>query len=274
MSTESASDAGLTVGVLGAAGAMGCEVLALLGGGTALGAAVVRPGSDRVGQTVPGHDLAFVALGPGVFAGCDVVIDFSLPEGLEAALPHLGGIPLVSGTTGLASPVEAALADHARTAPQLCAANFSAGVTLLLDLVARAAAALPEADLEVVEAHHRRKRDAPSGTALALVEALEGAREPAGRAHGRSGAVGPRPAGEIGIHALRGGDVVGDHTVWFLADGERLALQHQASSRRTFAVGALRAARWLVGQPTGCYTMRHVLGLDERADASASQAAR
>ncbi len=251
----------LAVGVLGAAGAMGRQVVEVLGPDERLRAAVVRPGSSAVGAAVPGHDVVFTALGPGAFAGCDVVIDFSLPEGLEAALPHLAGIPLVSGTTGLGADADALLAAHAASAAQLRAANFSAGVNLLLDLVARAARALPDADLEVVEAHHRRKRDAPSGTALALVESLESARAGMRRVHGREGAVGPRPADEVGIHALRGGDVVGDHTVWLLAEGERIALQHIASSRRTFASGAVRAARWIAGRPPGAYTMVEVLGL-------------
>jgi 4-hydroxy-tetrahydrodipicolinate reductase len=254
----------IAVGVLGAAGAMGQEVLDVLGEGMHLHAAVVRPGSSREGHPVPGHGGVFRGLQPGVFDGCDVVIDFSLPAGLHDALPLLDGMPLVTGTTGIAPDTEPLLARHATTAPQLQAANFSAGVTLLLDLVARAAAALPDADLEVVEAHHRRKRDAPSGTALALVEALQGAREGGRPVHGRDGAVGPRSRDEIGVHAIRGGDVVGDHTVWLLADGERLSLQHIASRRGTFAAGAVRAAQWIVDQRPGSYTMRHVLGLTDR----------
>jgi len=135
-------------------------------------------------------------------------------------------------------------------------------VNVLLDLVTRAAAALPDADVEVVELHHRRKVDSPSGTALALGKAADAGRErPLGARHGRGGAVGPRPADELGYHAVRGGDVAGDHTVWLLCDGERIGLQHIASSRRTFALGALRAAAWLVSQSPGHYPMRAVLGL-------------
>jgi len=260
--TSSPPDKPLAIGVLGASGAMGREVVSALGEGTVLGAAVVRPTSELVGKVVPGHDGRFVGLGPDAFEGCDVVVDFSLPAGLHDALPFLVGLPLVSGTTGVEEETERRLRAHATQAPLLQAANFSAGVTLLLDLVARAAAALPDADLEVVEAHHRRKRDAPSGTALALVDALESSRDHTRRVHGRQGAVGARPHDEVGIHAIRGGDVVGDHTVWFLADGERLALQHIASSRRTFAAGALRAARWIHGRGPGSFTMRSVLGLD------------
>lgn len=254
----------IAVGVLGAAGAMGQEVLEALGSDARLHAAVVRPASAKVGMSVPGHDVAYRGLEPGVFDGCDVVIDFSLPAGLHDALPMLDGIPLVTGTTGIDPATEPRLAHHATTAPQLRAANFSAGVTLLLDLVARAAAALPDADLEVIEVHHKRKRDAPSGTALALVDALGSARPEARPVRGRDGAVGPRARDEIGVHAVRGGDVVGDHTVWLLADGERVALQHIASRRGTFAVGAIRAARWIAVQSTGSYTMRDVLGLTDR----------
>ncbi len=254
----------ITVGVLGAAGAMGQEVLESLGSGVRLHAAVVRPTSARVGAPVPGHDASFRGLEPGVFDGCDVVIDFSLPAGLHDALPFLDGVPLVTGTTGIEAATEPRLARHATTAPQLRAANFSAGVTLLLDLAARAAAALPDADLEVIEVHHRRKRDAPSGTALALVDALSSARPDPRPVHGRDGSVGPRASEEIGVHAVRGGDVVGDHTVWLLADGERVALQHIASRRRTFAAGAVRAARWIAVQTAGSYTMRDVLGFTDR----------
>jgi 4-hydroxy-tetrahydrodipicolinate reductase len=246
--------AALRVGVLGATGRMGRLVLAELVAdpSVVIGAAVARRhGEDLGGGLSTGGDLAT----------CDVVVDFSLPDALAAALPGLAGRPLVTGTTGLTPAVQALVLAHARTAPVVQAANFSLGVNLLLDLVRRAAAALPDADVEIVETHHRHKRDAPSGTAVALGRAVEGARGPAPQVHGRSGDVGARPVGEIGFHALRGGDVVGEHTVWFLSDGERVSLSHGATSRRTFARGAVRAARWIVGQTPGMHPLARVLGL-------------
>jgi 4-hydroxy-tetrahydrodipicolinate reductase len=171
------------------------------------------------------------------------VIDFSLPDGLLAALPFLDGQALVTGTTGLDAAGKARVDAYGERAALLAAPNFSAGITLLLDLTRRAAAAFPDAEIEIVEAHHRHKKDAPSGTALALKQAASDG--------GRS----------VQVHALRGGDVVGDHTVWLLADGERIALTHLASSRTTFAKGAVRAARWIAGRAPGRYSMRDVLGL-------------
>ena len=143
---------------------------------------------------------------------------------------------------------------------------MSLGVNILLDLVRRAAAALDAGyDIEIVEMHHRLKKDAPSGTALGLAEAAARGRAVAldrVAVYGREGMVGERPRGEIGIHAVRGGDVVGDHTVIFAADGERVELAHTASNRESFAKGALTAARWLKGRAPGLYTMRDVLGLE------------
>jgi 4-hydroxy-tetrahydrodipicolinate reductase len=147
----------------------------------------------------------------------------------------------------------------------LTAANFSVGVNVLLSLVATAAAALgPEYEVEIVEAHHRRKEDAPSGTALALGRAVAGARGvelDAVRRDGRSGRPGARPAGEIGFHALRGGSIVGEHQVWLIGEMDRLELVHRAADRALFAEGALRAAAWLAGRAPGRYSMRDVLGL-------------
>jgi 4-hydroxy-tetrahydrodipicolinate reductase len=262
----------LSVAVLGASGRMGRQVVAqvLASPDLRLAAAVTRPGSASIGQdagTVAGERPAGVpiaALGPLCFDGADVVVDFSLPEALAAALPHLGALPLVSGTTGLPAELNEQLTTQARRAPVLHAANFSTGVTLLLHLAAQAARALPDYDVEIVETHHRLKQDAPSGTALALGQAVakgRGVDLAAVSVHGRSGRPGVRPAGEIGFHALRGGDVVGEHTVWLLGGGERISLGHSASSRSTFAAGAVRAARWLQSRPAGRYTMADVLGL-------------
>jgi 4-hydroxy-tetrahydrodipicolinate reductase len=208
--------------------------------------------------------LTVSELAEGELAAADVVIDFSLPEALEKALPGLGRAALVTGTTGLSEAQRAALDARAEVAPVLAAANFSVGVNLLLGLVRKAAAALPDFDVEIVEAHHRHKIDAPSGTALALGGAVAEARGvdlDALAVHGRKGRTGERPPGQIGFHALRGGDVAGEHTVSLLGTGERLSLSHAASSRAVFAAGAVRAARWVCGRAPGRYHMADVLGL-------------
>lgn len=200
----------------------------------------------------------------------DAVIDFSAPEQLSAlaaeCVDELTGTALLVGTTGLPDELVDALDALTERAPVLVAPNFSVGVNLLRALVERAARALPAEgyDIEVVETHHRAKEDAPSGTALLLGEAAaEGRGESldGARVDGRSGRVGPRPAGEIGIHAVRGGGVAGDHAVHFLGTAERITLAHSALSRELFADGALVAARWLAGRDPGRYTMNDVLEL-------------
>ncbi len=198
----------------------------------------------------------------GCFDGVDAIIDFSLPAALAAALPLVGHTPLVTGTTGLEPAIQAALEAQSTRAPVLQAANFSVGVNLLLDLVARAAAALPDAGVEIVEAHHRHKRDAPSGTAIALGRAVADARGvdlDAVARHGRAGTGDPREASEIGFHAIRAGGIVGEHTLWFASDTEVLRLEHVAQNRSAFADGAIRAAKWVSGRPPGLYGMRQVL---------------
>jgi 4-hydroxy-tetrahydrodipicolinate reductase len=199
----------------------------------------------------------------------EVVVDFSSPQlfrtvvGRHAAL--LRGKGLVVGTTGLEEEDHRLLGDAARHSPVLPAANFSPGVNLLVELVQRAARALgPDYDAEIVEAHHRRKVDAPSGTALHLGEAVargHGSALGEVRRDGRSGQAGERPRGQIGFHAVRGGDVVGDHRVLFLGERERLELAHSAGDRSVFADGALRAALWVHGRAPGLYSMRDLLGL-------------
>ena len=221
------------------------------------------------------HDAPADATGPvvrmehaqTVLARADVAIDFSAPAALQALIEQCGERgALVVGTTGLDAQLEARLNALAKRMPVLVAANFSVGVNLLLGLVERAAAALPAEryDVEVVEAHHRRKVDAPSGTALALARAVAAGRAVAledVRCDGRSGETGVRARGEIGIHALRGGNVVGAHTVHFLGERERIAISHEAQDRSLFAEGALVAARWLHGRAPGRYTMTDVLGI-------------
>lgn len=203
---------------------------------------------------------------PAIASG-DVVIDFSVP----AAAPRVAALcaehrrPLVLGTTGLSNAEKTSLTAAAAHIPLVWSANYSTGVNLLFWLARRAAEILgPEFDLEIVELHHRHKQDAPSGTALRLAEILAAARRlDPGTAfrHGRHGQVGARTREEIGLHAVRGGDVVGDHTVLFASDGERVELTHKAASRAPFALGALRAARWVLGRPPGLYDMQDVLGL-------------
>jgi 4-hydroxy-tetrahydrodipicolinate reductase len=199
--------------------------------------------------------------------GCDTVIDFSIhsftPELARACAA--GGHHLVIGTTGHTAGELEAVREAAGRVPVVLAPNFSVGVNTLFWLARRASDALgPAFDVEVVEMHHRHKTDAPSGTAKRLAEILceaRGAAYDQDTRHGRAGDVGARTRREIGVHALRGGDVVGDHTVVFAADGERVELTHRASSRATFAHGAVRAAKWLRDKSPGLYDMQDVLGL-------------
>ena len=255
----------IRVAVLGASGRMGQRVTAevLADPDCALVALVDSPRSPTLGQKV--GDISIGVLDSGVFDSADVVIDFSEPTALEAALPYLASAALVTGTTGLALEQQRALEASGADRAVLQAANFSTGVNVLLDLVRRAARTLGDYDIEVIEAHHRNKVDAPSGTALALGRAAAAGRQRSLdelAVHGRRGLTGVRPAGEIGFHALRGGDVAGDHTVWIAGSGERIELRHVASSRATFAKGAVRAAKWLAGRPAGAYNMSDVLNLD------------
>ncbi len=197
---------------------------------------------------------------------CDVVIDFSHADATEqnCATCLTSGKPLVIGTTGQSAEQLRTIEKTAKSIPVLLAANFSVGVNTLFWLTRKAAEMLGDGfDLEVIETHHRLKKDAPSGTAKRLAQILAEVRglDEKNFAHGREGLIGERPQNEIGIHSLRAGDVVGDHTVIFATPGERLELTHKASSRETFAVGALRAAKWIVGKPARLYDMEDVLGL-------------
>ncbi|MFZ1073763.1 MAG: 4-hydroxy-tetrahydrodipicolinate reductase [Verrucomicrobiia bacterium] len=216
---------------------------------------------EIAGQVDQGDDLG------SVIAGGDVVIDFSLhaatPGIVELCARHNKAV--VIGTTGHSESEQSAIRKLKTAIPMVWASNFSTGVNTLFWLTRKAAEILgPGFDLEIIEMHHRMKKDAPSGTAKTLAEILAGVRKlQPGKAarHGRDGITGERTSGEIGIHSVRGGDVVGDHTVIFANDGERLELTHKASSRDTFANGALRAALWVARQEPGLYTMQDVLGL-------------
>ena len=197
----------------------------------------------------------------------DVVIDFTSHDATigfaEVCAKHKK--PIVIGTTGHSDHEKSQISNFKSQIPIVLASNYSTGVNTLFWLTRKAAKILgPDFDLEVVEMHHRMKKDAPSGTAATLAEILADVRKQQLAKvirHGRTGIVGERTASEIGMHALRGGDVVGDHTVIFATNGERLELTHRASSRETFANGALRAAQWVVTQKPGLYDMQDVLGL-------------
>jgi 4-hydroxy-tetrahydrodipicolinate reductase len=238
--------------IVGVKGRMGQMLLAC---------AARQPDLPVVGQIDQGDDLA------AVIGAADAVIDFSQHAATPgvAALCAARGKALVIGTTGHTDAEKAGIRAHAARIPIIWSANYSTGVNTLFWLTRKAAEILgPGFDLEIVEMHHRLKKDAPSGTAATLAEILAAVRRiqlAEALRHGRHGLVGERTAGEIGMHAVRGGDVVGEHTVIFAANGERVELTHKASSRETFAHGALRAAKWAVGKPPGIYDMQDVLGL-------------
>jgi 4-hydroxy-tetrahydrodipicolinate reductase len=236
--------------LIGAAGRMG----------QAIRAAAQADGLSVVAALDQGDDLA------GGMAHGDVVVDFShhTATGEVIRLAQLHRKALVIGTTGHAADEKAGLRQAAAHLPTVWAGNYSVGVNLLYALTRRAAATLgPGYDAEVIEMHHRFKKDAPSGTAARLLEIILEERKLTAEAlrHGREGITGERTAGEVGVHALRGGDVVGEHTVLFAGLGERLELTHKATDRGIFARGALRAARWIVAKPPGVYDMQDVLGL-------------
>lgn len=259
----------MKIAISGATGRMGQSItrLAVQENMTIVGA-IVSSQSTNLGKDVgdvAGAGHLGVALGDDVASGllgADVVIDFSRPEGLSRVLAaaRRSGIAVVSGTTRLDAAVEKQLDDAAKTIPVLWAPNTSLGVQVLAELVAEAVKRLgPGFDIEIVETHHKGKVDSPSGTAVRLADAARSAREGLRSVSGREGNVGPRAEDEIGIFAMRGGDVIGDHSVHLLGLGERIELTHRATNRDLFARGALRAARFLAGKPTGRYTMADVL---------------
>jgi 4-hydroxy-tetrahydrodipicolinate reductase len=239
------------IGIIGSEGRMG----------QALAEAVAAAGETLSGGVDKGGDAAELA------KESDVLIDFSRPDALEANLDAAvaAGIPIVIGTTGLEERHHWLIDHAAETIAVLQTGNTSLGVTVLAHLVREAASRLgTDWDIEIVETHHRKKVDAPSGTALLLGEAAAGGRGIAlatSSVRGRDGITAAREAGTIGFAALRGGSVAGDHTVHFLADNERLSLSHLAENRTIFAKGGIRAAQWLLGKPAGRYTMLEVLGL-------------
>jgi 4-hydroxy-tetrahydrodipicolinate reductase len=260
--------------ITGVSGRMG---VALLEGVFADDALILHAAIDRSGSALIGQDAgAQFGLKTEVkvtddlsaaLRGADVLIDFTRPEAAMAYLAacQQAGVKMVIGTTGFSEQEKVAITEAANQNAVVFAPNMSVGVTLLINLVEQAAKVLNEGyDIEVVEMHHRHKVDAPSGTALRLGEA---AAQGLGQdlkdcaVYAREGVTGEREAGKIGFATLRGGDVVGDHTVIYAGTGERVEITHKASSRATFALGALRAAKFLSDKPTGLFDMRDVLGL-------------
>ena len=264
--------------ITGSAGRMGSTLVRLTRDSKALElvGATARPGSPFVGQ-----DAGLVArvgearvpvsddLGRTLDAArADVVIDFTSAElsVAHAKACAARGVALVVGSTGFDPGQQAALAECAKRIPIVAAPNMSVGVNVVFRVAAELARVLGDGfDVEVLEAHHRMKKDAPSGTALRLAEVLASAlgRAKDDLAFARHGNIGARPAREIGVQTLRGGDVVGEHTVFFYGEGERIELTHRATSRDQFGLGALRAARWVVGRPPGLYDMADVLGFQQ-----------
>ena len=267
----------LKIGVIGCAGRMGCMLVRQIDAteGCALAGGTEPAGSAAIGADIgvlAGLAAAGVVVGDdpaALFAAADAVLEFTAPAATveHARLAAKAGTIHVIGTTGLDADQTAALGEAARGTAIVWAPNMSLGVTLMMRLTERVAAALDDDyDIEIVEIHHRYKVDAPSGTALGLGRAAaagRGVELDAVAERGRDGITGPRKRGAIGMAALRGGDLVGEHTVTFAADGERVELTHRATSREIYARGALRAALWARGKPPGLYGMADVLGLDE-----------
>lgn len=258
--------------IIGATGRMGRALARAAGSvsGVRISGAIASAGSAHLGRDLgelAGIDPLGVPVSadlPAALGAGDVAIDFSVPAATAQSVRccEAAGTPLLVGTTGLTAEQRRDIERAAQRIAVLVAPNTSIGVTVLIDLVRRAAKALPaEFDIEIVEAHHRAKRDAPSGTALALGRAAAEGRgddpEKALKLRRESGTA--RATGEIGFAVVRGGDLVGEHTVLFAGPGEQLTLGHRATDRAVFAVGALRAALWLAGKPPGCYTMADVI---------------
>jgi 4-hydroxy-tetrahydrodipicolinate reductase len=265
----------ISIGITGVGGRMGRMLVAEI---AAAQGCRLAGGSEAPGSALLGRDIGELAgIGPvgltatadaaALVAAADVVIDFTLPAAAlrHAALAAEHGKAMVIGTTGLDAAQAKALDAAGKRIAIVWAPNMSPAVTLLQSLVEEAARRLGEDyDIEVLEMHHHHKVDAPSGTALALGRAAAAGRGIDLASHSqrvRDGHTGARKPGDIGFATLRGGDVVGDHTVIFAGEGERLEFTHRAASRRIFARGALRAARWVVGRAPGLYGMKDVLGL-------------
>jgi 4-hydroxy-tetrahydrodipicolinate reductase len=264
----------INVAVAGSSGRMGRALIeaVLADRGFRLGAALEQPGNPHVGRDA--GELAGSACGVVIRAdvepaleGCQVFVDFTRPEGTLAhlAICRRRGMAMVIGTTGFSAEQKQTISDASREIAIVFAPNMSVGVNVVLKLIELAARALKEGyDVEIIEAHHRHKVDAPSGTALKMGEV---AAQALGRnltecaVYGRQGVTGERRTETIGFATVRGGDIVGDHTILFAGTGERIEITHRAASRATYAQGALRAARFVAGRRSGLYDMHDVLGL-------------
>lgn len=259
----------MKVALHGATGKMGRAVTRLLheAGDEVVGACAHASDPDQ------GKDVGVLAgvgnLGIAVcedlasaLLGAEVMIDFSIAPAVPvmAATAARQGVPIVTGTTNLDDAGMAALQKAATKVPVMWARNMSLGVQILAELVEEAVRRLgPDYDVEIVEVHHRKKVDSPSGTAKRLADAVSAVRDGTRRVYGREGQVGARTDEEVAVLAVRGGDVIGDHTVHLMGPGERLELTHRATSRELFAQGAVRSARFVVGKPAGTYTIADVL---------------
>ena len=275
--SQQTKEQAIKVGVIGAGGRMGRMLIEAINDNpqTTLNAAIERQGSSLVGADAGevaaiGHlNVQIVDDLQAVVDDIDVLIDFSLPDATEKNMQVCAehNVAMVIGTTGFNEQQEQVLEKAGEKIAIVYAGNYSTGVNLSLKLLEMAAKAFgTEADVEVIEAHHKHKIDAPSGTAYMMAEAVADARGQNLKdvaVYGREGQTGEREAGTIGIHAIRGGEIIGDHTVMFIADGEVVEITHRARARMTFAAGAVRAATWVIQQEVGQYNMQDVLGLNE-----------
>ncbi|MGP4712786.1 4-hydroxy-tetrahydrodipicolinate reductase [uncultured Psychrobacter sp.] len=275
--SKQANDTTIKVGVIGAGGRMGRMLIEAVNENlqTTLSAAIEREGSSLVGAdagevaAIDHLNIKIVDDLVAVIDDIDVLIDFSLPDATEQNMQTCAehNVAMVIGTTGFNEQQEQVLTEASKHIAIVYAGNYSTGVNLSLKLLAMAAKAFGnEADVEVIEAHHKHKIDAPSGTAYMMAQAVAEARGQNLKdvaIYGREGQTGARETGTIGIHAIRGGEIIGDHTVMFIADGEVVEITHRARARMTFAAGAVRAATWITQQKNGQYNMQDVLGLNE-----------
>lgn len=268
----------VNIGIIGANGRMGRMLIKAVADNpaTTLKAGIVRTGSSLVGVDageLVNLDTLNVKLTDDlaqIIDDIDVVIDFSLPEAtaqnIELCCKH--GVNMVIGTTGLNDEQNSLIQKACDTIAIVYAGNYSTGVNVSLKLVEIVSKAFGDnADIEIIEAHHKHKIDAPSGTAFMMAQAVAHARNQDLKQvanYGREGKTGKRPQGEIGIHAVRGGEIVGEHTVMFIGDGEIVEITHKAQSRQTFATGAVRASVWVHTQKAGLYDMQDVLGLKDQ----------
>ncbi len=258
--------------VVGAGGRVGRRIIALAAesGRFEIAGAVENANHPDIGKDagqLAGIERLNVALGESWPAGAEIAIDFSLPEAADSTIGNClaNGVSLVMGTTGLSPGQQEVIQAAAKTIPIVYATNMSVGMNVLFALVGKAAAMLgAEYDIEIIEQHHRFKKDAPSGSALTLAQRIcdaTGRTCPDSLIHGRSGKEALRQKGEIGMHAVRAGDITGIHSVVYGTLGETITLNHTAHTRDTFVHGALRAAEWLIGKPPALYAMADVLGI-------------